>query len=112
GHTRPLMPELPMNTLYPDIKPYASRRLKVSDLHELYVEECGVPDGIPVLFVHGGPGAGCNARHRCFFDHYGPVKMGDLGGRINGVLVSMVQGKTLAFSLFSLQERGRLFIDP
>src|SRR5690606_4377496 len=46
------------------------------------------------------------------FDHYGPVKVGDLGGRINGVLVSMVQGKTLGFSLFSLQERGRLFIEP
>jgi proline iminopeptidase len=57
-----------MNTLYPDIKPYASRRLKVGALHEIHIEECGIPDGIPVLFVHGGPGAGCNAKHRCFFD--------------------------------------------
>ncbi|MDX9873942.1 MAG: translational GTPase TypA [Spongiibacteraceae bacterium] len=46
------------------------------------------------------------------FDHFGPVKAGDMGSRTNGVLVSMVQGKTLAFALFGLQERGRLFIDP
>ena len=46
------------------------------------------------------------------FDHYGPVKTGDLGSRINGVLVSMVQGKALAYSLFALQDRGRMFIDP
>ncbi|WP_372777164.1 translational GTPase TypA [Litorivivens sp.] len=43
------------------------------------------------------------------FDHYGPVKMGDVGKRINGVLVSMVQGKTLSYGLFNLQDRGRLF---
>lgn len=46
------------------------------------------------------------------FDHYGPVAKSDLAGRINGVLVSMVSGKTLAYALFSLQDRGRLFIDP
>ncbi len=44
------------------------------------------------------------------FDHYGPVKMGDVGRRINGVLVSMVQGKTLSYGLFNLQDRGRLFL--
>jgi GTP-binding protein len=46
------------------------------------------------------------------FDHYGPVKQGEMAQRINGVLISMVQGTTLCFSLFALQERGRLFIDP
>lgn len=46
------------------------------------------------------------------FDHYGPVNKSDLGGRVNGVLVSMVAGKTLAYALYSLQDRGRLFIDP
>ncbi|WOX04148.1 translational GTPase TypA [Microbulbifer pacificus] len=44
------------------------------------------------------------------FDHYGPVKQGDVAKRINGVLVSMVKGKTLAYGLFPLQERGRLFM--
>lgn len=44
------------------------------------------------------------------FDHYGPVKMGDVVSRQNGVLVSMVKGKTAAYSLFNLQSRGRLFL--
>lgn len=44
------------------------------------------------------------------FDHYGPVKDGDVGGRQNGVLISMVTGKTAAFALFNLQSRGRLFL--
>ncbi|QIL90879.1 translational GTPase TypA [Microbulbifer harenosus] len=44
------------------------------------------------------------------FDHYGPVKAGEVGKRINGVLVSMVKGKTLAYGLFALQDRGRLFL--
>ncbi|SIQ73775.1 translational GTPase TypA [Marinobacterium stanieri] len=46
------------------------------------------------------------------FDHYGPVKQGDVVSRHNGVLVSMVNGKALGYALFTLQERGRLFIDP
>jgi len=46
------------------------------------------------------------------FDHWGPVKQGEVTSRINGVLVSMVQGKALGYALFALQERGRLFIDP
>lgn len=44
------------------------------------------------------------------FDHYGPVKAGDMAGRQNGVLVSMVKGKTLSYGLFNLQDRGRLFL--
>ena len=44
------------------------------------------------------------------FDHYGIVKMGDLAKRQNGVMVSMVSGKTLAYSLFNLQNRGSLFV--
>jgi proline iminopeptidase len=55
-------------TLYPDIEPRTSGMLKVSDLHTLYYEECGNPRGKPVVFLHGGPGAGCNARCRRFFD--------------------------------------------
>ncbi len=44
------------------------------------------------------------------FDHYGPIKPGDIGRRINGVLISNTAGKALAFALFNLQERGRLFV--
>ena len=57
-----------MHTLYPAIKPYATRMLKVDPVHELYVEESGSPDGIPVLFIHGGPGAGSTEKSRRFFD--------------------------------------------
>ncbi|TVZ40143.1 proline iminopeptidase [Alteromonadaceae bacterium 2753L.S.0a.02] len=57
-----------MQNLYPEIKPYARHDLKVDELHTLYVEECGVEDGIPVLFIHGGPGAGCSKHDRRFFD--------------------------------------------
>ena len=57
-----------MLTLYPEIKTSAIHDLKVDDVHTLYVEESGNPDGIPVLFVHGGPGSGCDPKNRCFFD--------------------------------------------
>ncbi|MGF1641113.1 MAG: translational GTPase TypA [Rhodospirillales bacterium] len=46
------------------------------------------------------------------FETYGPRVPGGLGGRLNGVLVSMATGKALAYALFNLQERGRLFVDP
>lgn len=57
-----------MTDLYPDIRPYATHRLDVGDGHELHVEECGNPDGLPVVFLHGGPGGGCEPYHRRFFD--------------------------------------------
>ncbi|MEW6728942.1 MAG: prolyl aminopeptidase [Pseudomonadota bacterium] len=57
-----------MRTLYPPIQPFQSFALPVSDLHTLYVEECGNPDGLPVVFLHGGPGAGCTESHRRYFD--------------------------------------------
>ncbi|HEY5721796.1 MAG TPA: prolyl aminopeptidase [Allosphingosinicella sp.] len=55
-------------TLYPPIEPYRSGRLDVGDGHELYWEQCGNPDGIPAIFLHGGPGAGCSKDHRRQFD--------------------------------------------
>lgn len=57
-----------MNTLYPEILPYVQHSLVVELPHVLHIEECGNPKGIPVLFVHGGPGAGCEDYHRRFFD--------------------------------------------
>ncbi len=59
---------MPQRQLYPPIEPRVRRRMKVSDLHEIYVEECGNPDGKPVIVIHGGPGAGCNPAMRRFFD--------------------------------------------
>jgi len=55
-------------TLYPAIEPFHSGHLDVGDGHELYYEQCGNPKGIPAIFLHGGPGGGCDERSRRFFD--------------------------------------------
>jgi proline iminopeptidase len=57
-----------MRDLYPPIEPYSTRRLDVGNGHQLHIEQVGNPEGIPILFLHGGPGAGCEAYHRRFFD--------------------------------------------
>lgn len=54
--------------LYPEIEPYDHGYLKVSSIHTLYYEQAGNPDGIPVVFLHGGPGSGCRPFNRQFFD--------------------------------------------
>ncbi|MDB5797494.1 MAG: pip [Paucimonas sp.] len=58
--------------LFPPIAPHRSGHLPVDDLHILYWEECGNPAGMPVLFLHGGPGGGLSPAHRRFFNpaHY------------------------------------------
>jgi proline iminopeptidase len=58
--------------LYPELDIYEKNLLKVDDLHEIYYEVCGNPKGKPVVFLHGGPGSGCNPTQRRFFDpsHY------------------------------------------
>jgi proline iminopeptidase len=55
-------------TLYPPIEPYETGRLDVGDGHSLYWERCGTPGAKPVVFLHGGPGAGCSPDHRRQFD--------------------------------------------
>jgi proline iminopeptidase len=57
-----------MKTLYPPIEPYRTGTLKVSDLHTLYYEEAGNPNGKPAVFLHGGPGGGLDADYRRYFD--------------------------------------------
>ncbi len=57
-----------MRTLYPDIEPYRTGMLAVDDRHTLYFEESGNPEGKPVVVLHGGPGAGTNAKMRQFHD--------------------------------------------
>ena len=57
-----------MRDLYPEIQPYNRLQLAVDDVHTLHIEEVGNPDGVPALFLHGGPGAGCEPYHRRFFD--------------------------------------------
>ncbi|RBA24672.1 prolyl aminopeptidase [Herminiimonas fonticola] len=57
-----------VSPLFPPLQPYRSGMLVVDDLHTLYWEECGNPVGVPVLFLHGGPGGGITPMHRQFFD--------------------------------------------
>ena len=54
--------------LFPELEPYSQEWLDVPGNHRLYYEACGNPDGAPVVFLHGGPGSGCNASQRRFFD--------------------------------------------
>lgn len=57
-----------MKTLYPQIEPYQFYSFNVGGGHILYAEECGNPKGLPVIYLHGGPGSGCKPFHRCFFN--------------------------------------------
>lgn len=57
-----------MRTLYPEIEPYSTGYLKVSELHTLYFEEVGNPKGKPIVFLHGGPGGGISANYRRYFN--------------------------------------------
>ncbi len=57
-----------MNEFYPEIEPYNNFLLSVDQQHQIYVEECGNPNGQAILFIHGGPGGGCSTNDRRFFD--------------------------------------------
>jgi proline iminopeptidase len=57
-----------MRQLYPHCEPALAEHLDVGGGHEIYIEQCGEAGGIPVVFLHGGPGSGCKADHRRFFD--------------------------------------------
>ena len=91
-------------TLFPEIEPYETGRFTVDDPHHLYWEQSGNPKGVPVVFLHGGPGAGAVPAHRRFFDprHYRIVifdqrgagrstPLGDLSNNTTGHLVADIE---------------------
>ena len=57
-----------MAGLFPEIEPYDSGHLRVDEVHSVYFEQCGNPEGKPAVFVHGGPGGGSSPVHRRFWD--------------------------------------------
>ena len=57
-----------MQILYPETEPFATSQLDTGDGHRIYLEQAGNPEGIPVIFLHGGPGSGCNPNHRRYFN--------------------------------------------
>lgn len=85
-----------VSQLYPPIEPYATRFLDVGSGHSLYVEECGNPDGQPVVFLHGGPGGGCNPEDRQFFDpqHYRIILFDQRGAGRSTPHASLVDNTT------------------
>jgi proline iminopeptidase len=99
--------------LYPPIEPYRTGRLPVDDLHTLYWEECGNPSGTPVVFLHGGPGAGCSAEHRRFFDpaHY-RVVLFDQRGAGRSTPQGEVVGNTTAHLVSDLERLRNLLEIP
>jgi proline iminopeptidase len=62
------MTTVPDYSLFPELEPYAHGWLDVPGGHRIYFEQCGNPDGVPAVVLHGGPGSGCNAGQRRFFD--------------------------------------------
>jgi proline iminopeptidase len=82
--------------LYPPIEPFKHGYLRVSDVHELYYEECGNPAGKPAVFLHGGPGAGSDRRARQFFDphHYRIVVFDQRGCGRSRPSASLVENTT------------------
>lgn len=87
--------------LFPPLEPHRCGTLKVDEVHTLYWEECGNPTGIPVLFLHGGPGAGLSPQHRRFFhpahyrivlfDQRGAGKSTPLGERSNNTIQLLIE---------------------
>ena len=82
--------------LYPEIEPYQTGRLAVDDRHSLYWEQSGNPAGVPVVFLHGGPGAGASGAQRRFFDpaHYRIVIFDQRGAGRSTPLGELVDNTT------------------
>ena len=82
---------------FPPIEPFATGTIEVNEPHQLYWEQCGIPDGDPILFLHGGPGAGCSAQDRCFFDPaYFRIILLDQRGSGRSVPVGDLTNNTMA----------------
>ncbi|MFY7842544.1 MAG: prolyl aminopeptidase [Rhabdochlamydiaceae bacterium] len=84
-----------MSTLYSDIEPYNKGFLRV-DEYDLYWEESGNPKGMPILFLHGGPGVGCEEKNRRFFDpsFYRIILMDQRGAGLSKPYYSINQNTT------------------
>lgn len=86
----------PNTWFYPEIEPYNTGRLKVSDIHELYYEECGNPKGKPVVFIHGGPGGGVGPTDRRYFnpDQYRIILLDQRGAGNSKPMASLEDNTT------------------
>jgi proline iminopeptidase len=94
--SRPSQRSAARRELYPALEPFRHGYLRVSDVHEIYYEECGNPAGKPAVFLHGGPGAGSDKRARQFFDplHYRIVVFDQRGCGRSRPSASLVENTT------------------
>lgn len=102
---------MPADTpLYPPIEPYASGMLDVGDGHSVYWERVGTPGARRAVFVHGGPGAGCSAAHRCLFDPHGyDVLLFDQRGAGRSTPLAALQANTTAHLIADMERlRGEI----
>jgi proline iminopeptidase len=103
----------PLLNPFPDIKPYAAGFLPVGGGHELYWEQSGNPDGVPIVVLHGGPGGGSNPSQRRFFDPaFYRIILFDQRGAGRSTPVGAVEHNTRAMLLADLEKlRQRLSIE-
>jgi len=103
----------PLLDLFPILQPYSSGFLDVSDGHSLYWEQSGNPDGVPILMLHGGPGAGASPVHRRFFDpdHY-RIVIFDQRGCGRSTPLGSIENNSAAHLIADIEAlRARLNID-
>jgi proline iminopeptidase len=98
---------------YPDIEPFATGYLPVGGPHQVYYEQCGNPKGAPVVFLHGGPGAGASPVHRRFFDpkHYHIIVFDQRGAGRSKPLGEITDNTTLHLIADLEKLRSHLGID-
>src|SRR5512144_785299 len=94
--------------LFPEIEPYANGRLAVGGRHQLYWEACGNPRGVPVVFLHGGPGGGSLPHHRRFFDpSFWRIVLFDQRGAGRSTPVAAIDDNTTAHLVEDLERLRR-----
>lgn len=103
----------PLLDFFPEITPYSSGFMAVDDPHEIYWEQSGNPDGVPIIFLHGGPGGGCSPIHRQFFDpdYYRIILFDQRGSGRSTPHASLINNTTDAIIHDIEQLRAHLSID-
>ncbi len=101
------------SVLFPEIDPYVTGRLAVDPPHTLYWEDCGRADGVPVVFLHGGPGGGCLPHHRRYFDpSFWRIVLVDQRGAGRSTPVAEIEDNTTQALVADLERvRAHLRID-
>ena len=90
---------------YPALEPFDSGTMTVDSPHELYYEQCGNPDGEPVIFLHGGPGAGCTETDRRFFDpDYFRIVLFDQRGSGRSTPVGDISNNSMADTVRDIEQ--------